>query len=138
MSLIEGGRITDAAWLKVISLLLSGCILLGSACIGLGVYFANSALEKLEDVDRGLDAVGSIVVKHEAEIAYMKEEIRLLRAAPQGELRFRGRAGGPKRDIPRPPKDPPTLPDPPRAPAPPEKREKNDPPEQELLPEEQG
>lgn len=118
MSLIDGGRISDAAWLKVGTLLLA----IIAALMGIIINMGGKALDKL-------DAVGSIVVKHEAEIAYMKEEIRLLRAAPPGDLRFRGRSGGPKRDVPRPPKDPPTLPDPPRAPAPPtEKREKSEDP----------
>lgn len=119
MSLIEGGKISEGAWFKLTNFLLV-------VCIGLGTFFAVRALDKL-------DKVVEAVITHEAEIKAMQREIQALQARGDrtellpsdfggvGRLHFRGRAGGPKSDVPRPPSGTPDKAEPPDKPSPPDK-----------------
>ena len=118
MSLIEGGKVSESAWFKITNFLLL-------ICIGLGTYFGARALDRL-------DRLVETVIQHDTQIKYMEREIQALQAKGSrtdlmpsdlkgigGNLHFRGRAGGPKADVPRPPSgtpDKPTPPDKPDAP----------------------
>lgn len=109
MSLIEGGKITEAAWLRTATILLAVIATLMGVIIKMGANFAETAIDRL-------DRVTEMVTRHDVDIANMKEEISFLRhgsgiesPAPQNQLRFRGRAGDrkPRGDVPRPPHEPP-------------------------------
>jgi hypothetical protein len=111
MALIDGGKISEGAWLKVIAALLGVNIALGG---WVGARAINT-----------LDTVSSAVIRHEADIVNMKEEIKFIRGNKSrsevlpGDLgnppfRFRGRGpSGPKADVPRPPTEPPQTDGPP-------------------------
>lgn len=133
MSMIEGVKVSDTFWQKLTVLLLG-------LCLGGGTWFANRAIDTLDDV-------AASVIRHEVEIQNMKTEINLLRGGKteltpgdvgNPRFHFRGGMGGPKRDVPRPPHDPPTLPDQPTEPKRRDKEqkpEKAEPPDKDTTPE---
>lgn len=105
MALIDGGKVSEGAWLKIIAALLG-------VNIGIGGWVGARAINTL-------DMVSAAVIKHEADIINMKEEIKFIRGNKSrsdllpgdlGNPQFRFRGRGPSRDVPRPPSEPPKEP----------------------------
>jgi hypothetical protein len=114
MALIEGGRVSDAAWQKVIAGLLAVIAVLAGLTLSLVTFGGSRALDRLE-------AVSDAVIRHEAEITSLRRDLELVRSGKSRSdlfltgptrLSVRGRsAGTPKGDVPRPPSGPPDPPD---------------------------
>ena len=82
---------------------------------------ANEATEAATAAIKALDEIKEITVQHEYRLRSLEDRVSLLEGrnplqGPPSPIQFKGRMGGPKRDVPRPPHDPPTLPDPPAEP----------------------
>ena len=96
---------------------------------------ANEATEAATAAIKALDKIKEITVQHEYRLRSLEDRVSLLEGrnplqGPPGPIRFKGRMGGPKRDVPRPPHDPPTLPDPPKEP---KRRDKTERPDEPLM-----
>lgn len=109
MALIDGGKVSEAGWLKVITALLGLVVILGGIVWGRIEATLNTVIE-----------IQIMQGRHSVEISEIKRRIDALELVRGGktmllpsdlgnpQFRFRGRGpGSPKNDVPRPPSQPP-------------------------------